>query len=311
VTAIDHATVRGITSATARCARQGAYKILGAHEDEEPVDVTVYHRRGHFFELLRAREYEETFGADNIERQRLVHWQAAGHTFAGATDIYVKPLKRIVEVVSAVGPTKEVYLRKIEQAAFYGVLDPEAESVHVDLLDPSKLAPAESIPVRITDDTRQEVERKIAAVAIAIESHGEDMPDRVCSHPREARHHLCPYASTCFAGHQEPEHVIDDDDTAVSVHLAFAMAERRKAAKAEYDHLDAAYRQATDRLAEHIPPGKTHVGPYTVTRSDVKGRETFRYSVAVAAGALDPAQVAAFVNIGEPHTRWKIEGDAA
>lgn len=66
----------------------------------------------------------------------------------------------------------------------------------------------------------------------------------------------------------------------------------------------------TGELAElELPAGKTHLGALTVRRTPVKGRTSFRYSVAVKAGALDPGQVSEFVSVGQGYDRWEVERD--
>jgi hypothetical protein len=82
--------------------------------------------------------------------------------------------------------------------------------------------------------------------------------------------------------------------------------ERRAQAKAHYDALDVTWKEAQAMASEIIPPGKSTLGGIEISRTIVEGRTTFKYALAVKAGAVDPAAVSEFVTVGQPHERWTI-----
>ena len=295
-------------SQLSRCPRQAAYGALGTPEDETPVDMALYFRRGHFMSRLRHLEYAEQYGADQVELEREIPW-ALG---TGHADIYIQPTRTIVEVVSTVSPSALIEALKIDQAKTYVVLDPEAERAVVDVINPSSLAPAHSIPVRVADDDEAEVHEKVAQVVRAVESGGEELPARVCERPSQARSYLCPFASTCFAGWQEPEHDIDSPEARRLAAELLALDRARREAKAVVSELDGRWRDVTGELAEIVPAGKTHLGAVTITRTPVAGRVTFGLSTARKAGYWTPedeARFEAFLKRGEPHERWSVVRD--
>jgi hypothetical protein len=298
---------RGITSGAARCARQGAYAALGTEQDEPEFSLAEYWRRGQVFERLRLAEWDAAYPGE-VQRHRPIPWTCGANIrFYGEADGYHAPTRRIIEIVSAVTPSTNTLTTKIEQAKMYTVLDREAESAVLDVIDPSRLVPVDSIPIRITADDRREVKHKIRGVGRALKTKGEVLPDRICSRPADGRDHMCAFVSTCFAGWEEPPVNVADDPRAEYLgHRLLRLERERKAAKAGLAVADEAWRETLAEVSELAPPGKTVVGPALVNRIEVKGRVSFRYQVAVKAGAVDPDTVAEFVTEGEPTQRWDV-----
>lgn len=292
-------------SELSRCVRQCAYTALGAARDEPP-DLSVYFRRGHFFGRLRYEEYAERYGRDQVEREREIPWRFG----AGHADIYVRPERRIVEVVSTVTPSPATLGHKIEQVKQYLMLDAEAERASVDVIDPSRLTPVQSLPVHVTDDDCTELAQRIEALGEALAANEAELAPRACTRPSEARGRLCPYASTCFAGWVEQP----ADLSSLQAEDAYRLVAMRKRELDEARTLaeirDAAYREALG-LAEEAgaPEGRSRAGGVELNRVTVKGRETFALATARKAGAwtaADDERLGPFVRFGEPSTRWSV-----
>jgi hypothetical protein len=294
-------------SQLSRCPRQAAYGALDTPEDPTPVPMAVYWRRGHVYQRLRFEEYAAEHGRDNVEFERPIPWPLG----EGHADIYVKPTKTIVELVSTVAPSHNMLALKFQQAKCYLHFDPEAERAVVEAINPSRLEPAETFPVRVSDEDAAEIDAAVAAVQHAIESGGDRMPERVCEKPSDARQHLCPFATTCFAGWTAPAPVPLDDPAAVQAAVdAYKARVKRDEAKAILKDADQDWQDAVGVLAEYVPAGKHTVGGLTVARTSVKARETFSFANARKAGALaepELERLSAFVKVGEPHERWTIE----
>lgn len=311
---LDFTGARGVTSGMARCARQGAYAALATQPDPTPVDMAEFFRRGKWFEMMRLAEIEAVHGKENVQRARRVPWEAGGELFAGEMDGYLPLVRTAVEIVSSVAPSADAIGHKVEQCRTYIVLDPEAERGIVDVINPSSLVADEHIPVTVNARQREEVLAKVEAVGAALESGGADMPDRVCEHPREARGRMCRFAGTCFAEFVEPWVELDDPEVKQAAAAAWQALELRVEHTRALVTADRDYRDQLDRLAElGVQPGKTTIGDIDIARTVVKGKTTFKFALAVKAGAVDRSQVEEFVTVGAPHERWTLkrrgEGD--
>ncbi len=309
MTATARTEERGITSSMARCVRQAAYRALGHEPAEPPYAVREYLRRGQVCERLRAAEYDAAYGADRVQRHRRVSWHAGGVDFNGEIDIYLPDERCVVEIVSAVSPSPLTLGHKIEQARQYVVLDPDADKALVDVIDPSRLVPADSLPVTVTAEHEREVRERVGQVDEALRSGGERMPPRVCGKPSDAGKYYCPFAHVCFDGWEAPELSLDGPEALAAAERLHTAKRALAQAKLAADAADVVWRESQAAAAELIPPGKTQVGGYDVTRTQVPGRTTFRYSVAVKAGAIDPAAAADFVRVSEPYERWDVKLD--
>lgn len=294
-------------SESARCVRQAAYRGLGAPETEQPFDVQLYFRRGHFFGRLRAAEYRDEYGADAIQTEREIPWPGG----VGHADIYVIPTRTLVEVVSTVSPTPAMLGHKIEQVKRYLHYDPEAEQAVVEHVNPSRLAPVDAFPVRLTDDDRERIDGETAALLIAVAVDNASELPRVCSKPGDARQQLCPFADTCFAGWTAPEFELDSPEARQLAAEGLRVKLERDAAKAVLDVADEGWRDWQARAVEAgVPEGVTRIGPVVVKRTLVAGRESFRRQRAEKAGiwtAADSERFRDFLSIGQPHERWAVE----
>lgn len=295
--------VRGITSGMARCARQGAYAALHTEPDPPLFEMEEFYRRGHFMERLRLMEWDARYPGE-VEKKRPIPWEAAGRVFHGEADGYHTPERKIIEVVSSVSPSRHTIGLKVAQARTYVALDSEAESAVVDVIDPSRLAPADQIAVVVTDDHRAEVQAKVAAVGLALESNGAEMPARVCDRPGQAQSMLCPFASTCFAGFEEPSRFEITDPKAMDAAARVLSAEAdERIHKAALKEVAEAKKQAQADLLEYTPEGKSVVGPFDISRWHVNGREDIDRAAADAAGVdLTP-----FVKQGAGHDRIAVK----
>lgn len=310
---VDATHVRGITSALARCPRQAAYAALGTEPEPPPVPMAEYFRRGQWFEMMRFAEIRERNGVAEVERHRLVHWQAAGREFTGQIDIYEKPTKTVVEVVSLVAPSQDMLAHKIEQARQYVILDPEAEKGRVDAINPSRLTVDESFPVIVRDKDRAALNDRIRQLEVALRTDGAEMPERCCQHPREAAGRLCSFKDTCFDGWVEPVIYLDGPELRLAAASAWETEQKRQELKRQLKAVDEERADRLAVLAELGVDGKAVLGDVEVTRTHVKGRTTFKYALAVKAGVIDETAVADFVTVGSPSERWSLSriGDQA
>lgn len=294
-------------SVMARCPRACVYGALGTPEDPAPFAIEEYYRRGLVFERLRLAEYEKEYGSGDLERQREIPW--LGGTAVGHADGYVRSRRLIVEVVSSVSPSQDMISMKMEQAIQYVHFDEEAEHAVVDVIDPSRLVPVESIPCRVTAAKAAEIDERVASVVEGIESGGEHLPDRVCAKPSDARGRLCSFALTCFAGWETPARTLDTREAADAFRHVKNAKEGLDVAKGAASVADGAYRLALEHADEYLDDGDNHCAGVLIKRTPVKARRTFKLTVAEKSGAIDPGVLDPFVNVSEPSVRYTVAAD--
>lgn len=291
-------------SELAACPRRCACRALGHEAAEPPARQRRYLVRGQMFESYVALQFEAKYGKTAIERQREIPW-ALG---TGHADIYIRPEKLIIEVVSTVGGNIDA---KIRQARLYLMHDPEAETAAVYVVDPSSLDAEDLIPVHTDDHQLAELEERIAAVQAAID--GGPLPDCVHATPPGCRYSGCPFTQSAWADWQPPTPVdLSDTPGLVSLTADFYRAKQtREHAKAQLEDAESVYRDAKEALAEilALPKIPYRAGPFEVSRTQVAGRVTFSFARACETGAIPPAMqdaLAPFVKVGHPHSRINI-----
>ena len=296
-------------SLAARCARAGAFSALGTEEPEPDVQTRRYFARGRMFEGYVAAQLIAKYGAEDIERQRVIPW---GDGWEGHADAYIRSERTLVEVFSTVAPRGIGVEDKMLQVAGYLLHDPEAERAQVYVVNPSDLSCEDVYPVVLTDERREEVESIVAAIRRAVETNGDEMPPCSKALPTACRYSGCPYSEIAWEGWEPPAAVEFDGPEVQKTALRLWQADTaKKRAKKEADALEEECRELQRQLgAAGIPTGKVKVGAVEFQRTPVAGRETFSMSMARKAGLWTPAHDDYFgscLKVGEPHERWSVK----
>lgn len=302
-----HLEARSRWSQAVKCARQGAYGLLGVEPAEPDERTRRLWIRGKQLGAYVADSFAEKYGEENIVREKSVPWPGG----LLHTDVFVIPEKVAVEVKSTSTPSS-ILDAALMQLAGEVHFDPDAEGGLLVLVNPSDLG-MEFVPFVLTDEWIERVEQAADDVMRAGASRGQVLPERVCSRPSDGIGRFCPFIEHCFQGWEPPtlESITDPETVAL-------VAEWEQAKKTYRDH-DAEAGLARDRYKEieaeltalGLEPGRAyHVGPYLVKRIAVSGRETFQLARARKAGQwteADGERFAAFVKVGDPSERYDIQ----
>lgn len=288
-------------SSMSRCPRQCAYTALNTTGDPLPLDAQEYFARGQMFELYVGWQLDAKHGRENVQRQVPVPWGAG---YEGHADFVIDG-GTVVEVVSTVVPSPLVFTFKAGQAKRYmHFLGHERGVVHV--VNPSRLTQADMLPLRLTDDDREQFTAEVAAVTEAVKSAGEVLPDRVCRKPGDARAHLCPYASECFKDWVAPAASEDDREQARRAALDLYQAKQHERnLEAQLTAIEDERKQAQAALSELLEPGETQVGPFLVKRIPVRGRVTVKNEL-LKSGLIPDELLAPYVNVSDGYDRFEI-----
>ena len=264
--------------------------------------------RGKLYGNFVGRQFVAKYGAENVELEREINW---GNGWIGHADIYVKPEKLIVEVVSTTNPSGQILEDKMTQLKGYVHFDPEAEIGALYIINPSSLEREDVWTVSSTDEDREELENRAAEIVKAFGTQGRLLPDRICAKPSEGRSHLCPFVETCFAGWEPPPAIPLDG---VVEGLAPALYHADQGVRAARDMLSVA-EDHRDEIRNQIleaglEPGEYEGAGVSIRLTEVKGRETFQFAAAKKARqwtSMDDERLGLFVKIGQPSYRWKVE----
>lgn len=292
-------------SALARCPRQCAYTALGVVEDDPPVDMTRFFARGHLFNMYVKHQLAAKHGAGNVRSEVDVPWPLG----TGHADHVVDSENLAVEVVSTVSPSAKTFEFKARQVKSYMRFG-GWENGAVYVIDPSSLKAEDVLPVKLTDEDREEIDRIVPLVATAIQPDiGVDILPRVCSKPGDARQYLCAFASTCFKGWEPPAAGENDQLEARRAALDLYQAKQRERnLKAQLSVAEDDRKAAQSVLSELLDPGETRVGPFVVKRTVVKGRTTVRAEL-LKSGLVDAELIGDYVKVGDQHERYEVTRD--
>lgn len=294
-------------SELARCPRACALRGRGA-EPAEPTDrQRRWMTRGQLFGAYAAIQFERKYGLQNVEREREVPWPLG----TGHADLYIRPEKLLVEVVSSTSPDG-ILPAKIRQVRRYLHFDPEAERAAVYVINPADLDREDLIPVELRQEDIEEIEAEVAAVHAALD--GGDLPDCSARTPAECRFaKFCGFTDLAWDGWTPPPPLELAADPDVVALLAEWLACRNfeREIGAEVDEKNTRRKEVQALLAEHgIEPGDEYaVGGFSVKRSVRSGRETFSLARARSSGAWTPAHdeaFAPFLKIGDPSEVWTV-----
>lgn len=300
-------------SMAARCPRMAAYGLLGEEPRPESEETQLRWKRGQLDETWFVEEIlEPRYGADNVTRQKAIPWPADGLPVGELhVDAFTDGMPW--EVKSHADGTPEPY--DFVQLGGAIRFDPDADSKGVLVVIDRDLH-RHYIPVLLTNDLAEQVD-EIAAQVVQAARTGQ-LPERVCEQPSDGRERMCPFVDTCFAGWTPPAPFRLDGDHA-ELALALERAETAyKTAKTTTNQLDEQRKEVRSQLVEaglDLQPGVTSVRTVSqeagleITRTQVRGRETFRLNECRQAGyweqveqLLDP-----FVHVGGPSERWTVK----
>jgi CRISPR/Cas system-associated exonuclease Cas4 (RecB family) len=291
-------------SELARCPRMCALRGLGAEPAEPSTRARRWMARGNVFGIYAALQYEHRYGRDSVQRERDVPWPLG----TGHADIYVKPERLIVEVVSSTSP-HGLLAGKFRQARQYLHYDPEAERAAVYVIDPSDLDAEELLPVVLRPEDVAEIEYDVAQVRHALD--GGSLPDCSAATPDECRfHYFCPFTERAWADWEPPAPVdlAADPEVFALARELFTLKERRRLRKGDDAADETRQKEIEAALCASVEPGLEYtIGPLKVRRTAVKGRETFNWSAAKASGLVSEELLAPFVKVGNGYDTFRVD----
>lgn len=283
------------------CDRMSVGRALGWDPREHDPETLEWFSRGHLFEWYYGKQLDAKHGKDNVIRQpSFAHPLGNGHS-----DFLIKSERLLVEVKSTQAGTLStpVFENGVEQLRIAIHFHPDADQGALVMLNPSTLRPADVFKVVNTPEDDARIEQMFEVIANHI--HLEQLPERVCTKPGQARGMMCPFASACFDG-WEPEPLNEIDDPAVlevASRLAAITREERQH-NAAIKALDEDKRAAKAELARVLPEkGETVVGPFLVRTWPVAGRVSVS-SKALEAAGIDPYP---FATVGAPRLEVRID----
>jgi hypothetical protein len=296
-------------SELARCPRMGALGAIGTQRADWRDIERRYLTRGRMYGKFVAEQLALRYPG-GIEVEREIPWpHGTGHA-----DVYIKPEKMIVEVVSTVTPSPQMLAFKMTQARLYLHFDPEAEHAQVYVIDPSSLMRDAALPVVLGDEDREQIEEWVADVGRAKETG--DLPERVCRKPEDGRSHLCPFVEPCFEGWEPvPRGILDDPEIYELAQKHHLIAEQERVSRTAVSHLATERKEIEQKLADQLEPGEYEAADLVVRRTHVAAGERLSVAKVRAAGFghLLDGPLGPFVTISGEHDRWKVErreGDA-
>lgn len=300
-------------STLARCVRQCAYTALDAPRDEAPMDMTTYFARGHLFNHYVGQQLRAKHGKDAVRSEVDIPWPLG----VGHADHVVNGMLA-VEVVSTVTPSPHTFGFKARQLKSYMHFGGYSDGA-VYVIDPSSLKREDVLPIKLTDEDREEIDMntKLVGVAVdlgrAMETNSPTFLPRVCRKPSDARGYLCQYASTCFADWEAPPATVNDTEDARRAALDLYQAKQRERnLNAQLKVAEANKQKAAAELGELLPAGEfVTVGPFQVRIRGPYTRTTIKKELRDS-GLLSPDLLDPYVSESDP---WyvsdiKRDGDA-
>lgn len=268
------------------CDRMSVLRALGAQSDEPDDEQKEWFSRGHLFEWYYGKQLDAKHGRENVIRQpTFEHPLGVGHS-----DFLIAPERLLVEVKSTQAGTLStpVFDNGVEQLRIAIHFHPDADRGALVMLNPSTLRAAEVYDVVNTEDD----DERIDATFASIQNHiiAERLPDRVCHKPGNARGMLCPFATPCFEGWEEPlPYSVTDQEAVRLAALITTIQMKEKIALTEVAGLADEKKEAKQHLSEFLPEkGVSTVGPFSVQTWPVKGQVKVNAKALEAAG-IDPA----------------------
>lgn len=286
-------------SMASRCARQGAYALLGEEPAEPDEQTRRYFLRGKQIGRYVVEQLEAKFGATDVVAEKAVEWPAG----IGHADAFVQSEALTVEVKSRT--SLEVTDDDLAQIAGYMHFDPDSERGGLILVHPSSLD-ERVLPVLLTDELRGQVEEAVERVVRAGKT-GE-LPERCCERPSDARSKMCPFAEVCFSDWTAPPVIQVNGQVAELAPELYRAELDTKQARRLTAEAEARRDELRAQLRDVLEPGMVYeAGGYRLRRTVVKPRVTYDVASALKAGQLAEANVAAFRRVGQGHDRWSVD----
>lgn len=259
------------------------------------------------------REYvtflRQRYGADQVLTELAIQWPLG----VGHMDIYLRPTRTAIEVLSSAHATDQmVHSKMLQLVGYIEHADPAwlpVDAGALVVLNPSDFEP-EVFPLARTSRTYlelvDEMRERVAQVQ-AWAGHGT-LPARVCGKPTDAIGHFCLYAEHCFDGWEKPVLPLVEDPTARELVTDLYQVKRReRETKQNLAIVETERKELEQRLDDLVPVGKHAVGSLEVTRTHVERGPSFDWKKAEAAGAFDPDAFAAFFKPGASYDTWKVD----
>ena len=295
-------------SSTVVCARKAIYEAEQAPAREFTDRETRIMLRGQSIGRDIATIYEYQLGAGEVEREVPIRWEFG----IGHADIYLRPTRTLVEVVSAAHATEQRRHVKLLQLVGYMSGHAECESGALLVVDPADLSEEQTLIIKggaayeaLLAEARERIEQ--------LRAHARDgvLPGRVCRKPSEAIGRFCRHADYCFRGWEPPEpvSVVNDPDMIGLVVDWLWVKKRERQRKAELEQLESERKRIEALLAERIEEAGEHqVGRYLVRRTDVQRSPRLDVRRALLAGVIDEELVAPYMKPGARYSTWQVTG---
>jgi hypothetical protein len=298
-------------SQMAKCRRMAAYGALGTLEDDRLYDPEESFFRGKVFEAVAAErlaaEYGREFdGAPNVERQVRIPWPLG----EGHADAYVRSERLGVECKSSTSDSDIPLVDGMIQAALYFYFHPDAKRWELWYFDPRK---GIFKPMRVAVERPDADQVAVWVEEVRVAQEGGDLPPRVCSHPKMAPDHFCPFVGECFSTWSEPVEHLERDDESKAEDLAMQWLELKNEEgehATQAKHLQSQRKELEERLRELVPVGKTEAGDVRITRIQVGESFSLPLKKAIATGLWTDAhneQFGQLISTRRGHERFAIE----
>ena len=191
---LDRSMLEGARwSMAAKCARMCALHLNGEMPALPDDETLGYMERGLLWEKYVFGQLVDLY--EEVDWQPEIPWPFG--TIHG--DFYIPSERMIVEHKSRTSLDDEDadWVQLAGQVMFH----PKAMSGELWITSPVSPRQQRRLPFTLT---KEWVDRVCRVVSL-IERRNEQLPDRICAHPAEARSHLCLFAMPCFDDWQPPE----------------------------------------------------------------------------------------------------------
>lgn len=296
-------------SSARSCPRKAVYQATGAPARE----ATDREQRILWRGRSLGREYANFLrtrypGRNQIFTELKIDWPYG----TGHADIYVRPARTTIEVLSSANASAEMVRSKMLQLVCYMTHAPSRFPVNsgaVVVLDPNDFTD-EIFPLAKTSSVYRDLVEEMHERFNELQAWADQgtLPARVCTKPSDARKHFCRLADHCFQDWQPPELDIVDDPVAVeAAERLYEVRTRERAAKEELSLVESERKEVEQRLADLIPAGKHQVGDLEISRTHVDRSPSFDWRKAQAAGVFDEEVYAEFFKPGASYDLFRVD----
>jgi hypothetical protein len=289
-------------SLATKCVRMACLHLDGHTPEPVSDEVRGYQERGHIFEPYVERQLRELYPDATIVREAVVPWPH-GEIHA---DFWIEDEQLIVEHKSrtSLEELDSDWLQLAGQIHYH----PTATRGELWITHPSSLEqrrlpfyPTPWWTARVLD-VAQRIARR----------HADGLPNRICTHPSQARSHFCRFAIACFDDWQPPHPLhLDEEGERMAVEL-YRVQRQLQHSKGDVDGLTKQRDDLRAALADRLLNGADYTipadgGEVRVRRTVSADGVTYDIKAAIAAGVVSEQQLAPFAKTRKGAERWTVD----